>query len=344
MIVPAGPVRSYDAETRNLLSQRYPQEAGSVPEPTARLQRTKYGRMSEVLKMTFPDPIGWTIQSAMKQFKRAVKDYWQSRPGLVPRDVISAGTMTLITERPDKERGKFGMVLPASQELINPLDPSTIDDALDKLAHNFQAKWEAAELHGSGHTILGVQNVQCHINAGQRALAEAPYRGAAWVELPKELTDKRCVLNIKNDDSRCFQWCIVAKEMLDGGWHPDPKHAERVSYLQRGDTHPGRDRDSKRRRLNPAPVDVGLDFSMFPADDWSTVDIQSQLEEWGERNNYGVFLFEWHEIRKEDGSLRAAQATLYRRPGRRFAKEVSLLLYKERFCLVTSRAAWARQQ
>ena len=74
---------------------------------------------------------------------------------------------------------------------------------------------------------------------------------------------------------------------------------------------------TKRRRLNPenlVPVDVGLDFSMMP-ETQDILDIQPQIAEWEERNNYGVYLYEWHQIRRECGDLRAAQARIYRNPG-----------------------------
>ena len=271
MIVPSGPIRDVTTARLNPLANRAPQETVSAP-AQVRSRISKYGRMSNVLTLDFPQPTGWTIKTAMSEMKRKLRDYWADRPGLIPREIIQSGSMKILSQLPNGEVIKYAMSMPAGQVVVNPLDLSTLTKSLDILEQNFEAKWADVQLRGSGHSIVGVITAQVVVNAGYQSLAEAAYRGAAWVELPRELQAKHSVLNIKNDDSRCFQWCIIAHEMLEGGWHPDPKHADRVSFLQQTPVQAGR--YSKRRRLNPEPIDVGLDFSMFPQDDWRTVDIQ----------------------------------------------------------------------
>ena len=65
-----------------------------------------------------------------------------------------------------------------------------------------------------------------------RPLVEAPYQAFGWVALPEELVSKKCVVNIKNTDSKCFQWCLILKELLDTGTHPDPRRAYEVPPFQ----------------------------------------------------------------------------------------------------------------
>ena len=38
-----------------------------------------------------------------------------------------------------------------------------------------------------------------------------PLRGNTWIPLPKELADKKAIINIKNKDNKCFLWCVIRK-------------------------------------------------------------------------------------------------------------------------------------
>ena len=49
-----------------------------------------------------------------------------------------------------------------------------------------------------------------------------PLRGKTWIPLPKELADKKAIINMKNKDNRCFLWCVLRK------LNPKDDHAERV--------------------------------------------------------------------------------------------------------------------
>lgn len=36
-----------------------------------------------------------------------------------------------------------------------------------------------------------------------------PLRGTPWIPLPKQLSDKKATIKIKNDDQECFKWCVT---------------------------------------------------------------------------------------------------------------------------------------
>ena len=36
-----------------------------------------------------------------------------------------------------------------------------------------------------------------------------PLRGETWIALPKELADKKAIINMKNEDNKCFLWCVL---------------------------------------------------------------------------------------------------------------------------------------
>ena len=49
-----------------------------------------------------------------------------------------------------------------------------------------------------------------------------PLRGNTWIPLPKELADKKAIIDIKNKDNKCFLWCVLR------ALNPKKHNAERV--------------------------------------------------------------------------------------------------------------------
>ncbi len=47
-------------------------------------------------------------------------------------------------------------------------------------------------------------------------------RGSSYVDLPPKIKSKRCCINIKNVDNKCFQWAVLS------ALFPAEKHADRV--------------------------------------------------------------------------------------------------------------------
>ena len=50
-----------------------------------------------------------------------------------------------------------------------------------------------------------------------------PMGGSSYIELPKELKSRNCLLNIKNEDQQCIMWCILASK------HHQSQDATRVT-------------------------------------------------------------------------------------------------------------------
>ena len=49
-----------------------------------------------------------------------------------------------------------------------------------------------------------------------------PLRGETWVPLPKELADKKAIINPKNKDNKCFLWCVPR------ALNPKNNHQEKI--------------------------------------------------------------------------------------------------------------------
>ena len=49
----------------------------------------------------------------------------------------------------------------------------------------------------------------CIINFKLYTGGYIPLRGKTWVPLPKKLADKKAIINMKNEDNKCFLWCVL---------------------------------------------------------------------------------------------------------------------------------------
>jgi hypothetical protein len=62
---------------------------------------------------------------------------------------------------------------------------------------------EKLEIEGSGNTFSKVINAT--INVGKYN----PLKIKSYLPLPKEIFNKKCCINIKNDDDKCFMYCLL---------------------------------------------------------------------------------------------------------------------------------------
>ena len=53
-----------------------------------------------------------------------------------------------------------------------------------------------------------------------------PMGGSSYIELPKEIKNKKSVINIQNDDHQCIVWCILARK------HPQPNNCHRLNHYK----------------------------------------------------------------------------------------------------------------
>ena len=69
---------------------------------------------------------------------------------------------------------------------------------------------------GSGWVFYKIIKLELH------TVSYRPLRGNTWIPLPKELADKKAIINMKNKDNKCFMWCVQR------ALNPKNDNAERV--------------------------------------------------------------------------------------------------------------------
>ena len=87
-----------------------------------------------------------------------------------------------------------------------------------------------------------------------------------------------------------------------------------------------------------APIDVGLDMSMF-----AEGAIDAQLLSFEDAKDFGVYIYKWEQV-KCRGEVAKARAYVTRMPRRRHAREVVLMLWKKHFSLVKNFGALMGQK
>ena len=122
-------------------------------------------------------------------------------------------------------------------------DPHEIyNEMVDEIEEEIQ-KVEQAE--GSGWVFLEVENLTLHTDIWD------PIKGSSYIDLPKELKNKKALINMKNEnDHKCFLWCVLR------GLNPKDEHPERINDLK-----------SKENTLNMEgityPVNIKEDIKRF---------------------------------------------------------------------------------
>ena len=144
------------------------------------------------------------------------------------------------------------------------LNREEIEDALDKAAEEINNKIAVWLSEGSGWTIEVI--LQHYVNIAKYL----PLRGNSYLPLPEELRNsKKGLINLKNEDDKCFLWCLVRH------LNPIKVHPERITQSDRefaknldfnGITFPVTVKQiSQIERQNKIKINVfGYNRSVFP--------------------------------------------------------------------------------
>ena len=117
------------------------------------------------------------------------------------------------------------------------------EEMINEIEEEIQ-KVEQAE--GSGWVFVEVESLVLQVDIWD------PLKASSYIDLPKELKNKKAIINMKNvDDNKCFLWCVLR------ALNPKDKNAERIDN----------DLKSKEHTLNMSginyPVDIKKDVDRF---------------------------------------------------------------------------------
>ena len=124
------------------------------------------------------------------------------------------------------------------QKLI--LESTDIYEIYEEMIDEIEEEIQKVEnAHGSGWVFVEVENLTLH------TVIWDPLKAGSYINLPKELKNKKAIINMKNEDNKCFMWCVLR------ALNPSKdKHPSRID----------KDLKSKEHTLNMDGIAYPVDF------------------------------------------------------------------------------------
>ena len=155
------------------------------------------------LKLRALESAHGSLRCSREPFGRGPQGRELGSDGSAPREACSPEAAPLSHERhcnaePDRERALRGGGAACQQE------NRRAAAGLDRHPHRSGASRQGAQGAGGGSRELLAQL------ADMPAPPPPNEAGGCWKELPETLTKKKALWNPRNEDHRCFMWCVLA--------------------------------------------------------------------------------------------------------------------------------------
>ena len=123
------------------------------------------------------------------------------------------------------------------QKLI--LESTDINEIYQEMADEIEEEIQKVqEAEGSGWVFVEIENLTLHTSIWN------PINVGSYIDLPKELKNRKAIINMQNKGDKCFLWCVLR------ALNPKDKNAERVD----------KDLKSKQDTLNMEGINYPVDF------------------------------------------------------------------------------------
>ena len=122
-----------------------------------------------------------------------------------------------------KKTDSDGIIYPSQKFAFHSKGKKTITEATDifevyrEMIDEIEEKVQEMEnVEGSGWQFVEIINLTLYVDIWD------PVKGSSYIDLPKELKNKNAIINMKNEDNKCFLWCVLR------ALNPIDKNAERI--------------------------------------------------------------------------------------------------------------------
>ena len=158
------------------------------------------------------------------------------------------------------------------------IDPHEIyQEMSDEIEEEIQKVQEA---EGSGWVFVEVINLTLHTSIWD------PVRAGSYIDLPKALKNKHAIINMKNQDNKCFMWSVLR------ALYPKDKDAERID----------KDLKSKEDTLNMEGINYPVDFRGVDRFEHLNPDISISILGYSkDEKTYPLKISKYTKGKKEDG-------------------------------------------
>ena len=151
------------------------------------------------------------------------------------------------------------------------------NEMMDEIEEKIQ---KIEQVEGSGWVFLEVENLTLHTDIWD------PIKASSYIDLPKELKNKKAIINMKNENNnKCFLWCVLR------ALNPKDRDAERID----------KDLKSKENTLNMEGIDYPVSLKDIKRFEKQNPDISiSVLGYSKDERIYPLKISEFTKKKKED--------------------------------------------
>ena len=96
------------------------------------------------------------------------------------------------------------------------LENTDVEEVFEEMVDEIEAAIQKAEQADSGWVLESIINIKLYTAKWE------PLNASSYIELPTYLKNKKAIINIKNQDNKCFLWCVLR------ALNPVEKHKYRV--------------------------------------------------------------------------------------------------------------------
>ena len=97
--------------------------------------------------------------------------------------------------------------------------PNYINDTYNEMVDEMLEEFAKYQMDGSGWTLKSTDSLLFSVAKWR------PMRGSSYIPLPKNLKNKKALINMKNQDQKCLKWAVTR------ALNPTNKHPDRVTKL-----------------------------------------------------------------------------------------------------------------
>lgn len=223
---------------KRAISTTYDWIKNNVPQPVKKVIDSGFYafkcKISKIFKNTKPN---FEIKETKSAIKGVTKQYTiEGHNGVDPSTFLNAVKQQVVNLLSQSRHTKVNIVLTCVMERVD-IQSGEVIEAEVPFATKAEVVLESTDLselyaratdkiletiatfqmRGSNWRFKAV--VRMDINT----FLYKPLKGSSYMPLPKELADKKAIINMKNEDNECFKWCITR------ALNPVDKHPERVT-------------------------------------------------------------------------------------------------------------------
>ena len=110
--------------------------------------------------------------------------------------------VTIMDGDKDDEHNHVKKVIKFRSRRFEVLNTDDISATLTKMADDIETQFGRSHLNGSDIALDKIETITIHYDKYN------PTRAGNYIELPKWVSSNKACINIKNEDNKCFKYCV----------------------------------------------------------------------------------------------------------------------------------------